>query len=278
MMIKNAENSNYTEIKLELPYEIEDEVISILIFQDFEGFIQEGSELTVYKEDFDLEIFEDILSKFDLKIISCTKIEHQNWNKSWEESYESVSIGNYCHIFPNFREPEEGFKYYIKITPQMSFGTGHHETTQLVVELTENIDFQDRLVLDMGCGTGILGILASKLGAKELVLIDFDPICVENSQQNCVENNIENFQIILGGSEVIPKRCFDVIFANINRNILLEQGASYSQNQKEGGYLFLSGYFDFDSSNILAYFQSLNYKIIRPIERNNWQAVLLQKH
>lgn len=272
------ENNNYHEIVLKVPFELEDEITAILMFQDFEGFIRENEDLTVYKQNFNPELLDEILQPFDgLKIISITKVENQNWNEIWEQSYESVSVGGYCHIYPKFRNPKTGFRYYIKIDPQMSFGTGHHETTQMMVEFTEKIDFTGKKTLDMGCGTGILGILASKLGSLDVVLIDYDPICRENAIQNCRENEITNAKILIGSKEAIPNEKFDIIFANINRNVLLEHSSVYTQLQNSGGKLLISGFFDFDTPNITSTFESLGYEIQDRKDINNWQALLFQK-
>jgi ribosomal protein L11 methyltransferase len=171
-------------------------------------------------------------------------IAHQNWNELWESNFEPIEVANRCYIRATFHEPQPHYEYEIVIDPKMAFGTGHHQTTALMMEFMLDEDFVGQKVLDMGCGTGILAILASKMGAKEVLAIDYDDVCFDSTLENSALNNINNIQALCGSKEVIPVQKFDTILANINRNILLEQLDTYANVSNKGTVLFLSGFFE----------------------------------
>jgi ribosomal protein L11 methyltransferase len=150
-----------------------------------------------------------------------------------------------------FHEAKPDFPYQIVIDPKMAFGTGHHETTSMMMDLMLDADLTGKKVLDMGCGTGILAILASKLDAENITAIDNDPICFESVIENATLNNIENIKAICGSKEVIPDELFDIILANINRNILLDQIARYSEVLKSGGEIYFSGFYETPDLDII---------------------------
>ncbi|RZK80189.1 MAG: 50S ribosomal protein L11 methyltransferase [Pedobacter sp.] len=175
---------------------------------------------------------------------TITEIEGENWNKEWEKNFEPLVISDQCYVRATFHEPMPEYKYEIVIDPKMAFGTGHHQTTTMMMEFLLTADVKGKSVLDMGCGTGILAILAAKLGASDLVAIDNDEVCYQSTLENAALNNITNIEAMCGGKEAIPTAQFDTILANINRNILLDQIPVYAHVLKAGGEIFFSGFYE----------------------------------
>lgn len=173
-------------------------------------------------------------------------IKPKNWNEEWEKNYfQPILIGNQCLIKSSFHQTDLKAKYEIIIDPKMSFGTGHHETTSMMAEYLLEMDLNDKVVLDMGTGTGILGILASMIGCKEVIGIDNDSWCYENAQENLEKNNIKNFEMVLGDAGMLKSypEHFDLIIANINRHILLADIKYYVRSMKPKSTLLLSGFY-----------------------------------
>ena len=173
---------------------------------------------------------------------SIKEIAPENWNAKWEAEFHPIQIADHCIIRADFHE-NQGKQYEIIINPKMSFGTGHHPTTHMMLEYVLEESLSNQRVLDMGCGTGVLGILASKKGARIVDAIDYDPWCVENTIENATKNDCKNIRAIQASSLEENKSEYDFIFANINRNILMDQISSYSKALKPSGKLFLSGFY-----------------------------------
>lgn len=175
---------------------------------------------------------------------AVTEIEAENWNEEWEKNFEPLIIDDQCYVRATFHQPRPQFKYEIVIDPKMAFGTGHHQTTTMMMQYILTADVNDKVILDMGCGTGILAILASKRGARSLVAIDNDDVCYQSTLENSTLNKIDNIQAACGGKEIIPNTVFDFILANINRNILLDQISAYAKVLTNGGSIFFSGFYE----------------------------------
>ena len=171
-------------------------------------------------------------------------IPQKNWNEVWESNFEPIEIGNQVFVRATFHQPKPEFPYEIVIDPKMAFGTGHHQTTSMMLQLMLENDFADKKVLDMGCGTGILAIMASKLGAPGVTAIDYDPVCYDSTIENAQLNDVTNITALCGSKEVIPGEIFDIILANINRNILIDQMGRYSEVLKPGGEIYFSGFYE----------------------------------
>lgn len=180
-----------------------------------------------------------------------TLIPQKNWNEVWESNFEPITIGNLIFVRATFHEPRPEFKYEIVIDPKMAFGTGHHQTTAMMLQLILENDFAGKKVLDMGCGTGILAIMAAKLGAADITAIDYDPVCYDSTIENAQLNNINNIKAICGSKEVIPQEQYDIILANINRNILIDQMQRYAEALKTDGEIYFSGFYETPDLDII---------------------------
>nr|WP_199077669.1 50S ribosomal protein L11 methyltransferase [Pedobacter sp. ASV19] len=189
----------------------------------------------------------EVLLQFEDEFVynyTVTEIAAQNWNEEWEKNFEPLIISDECYIRATFHEPQPQYRYEIVIDPKMAFGTGHHQTTTMMMQYILSSDMEGKKVLDMGCGTGILAILASKKGAKTLFAIDNDEVCYLSTLENASLNHVANLEAACGGKEIIPESTFDVILANINRNILLDQIKTYAGVLISGGSIFFSGFYE----------------------------------
>ena len=201
----------------------------------------------------------------------CKTVAQQNWNAVWEQSFDPISIGNQCRVRAPFHA-KENVLYDIVIEPKMSFGTGHHETTFMMLQLILQDVFKNKSVLDMGCGTGVLAILAEMVGAKTVEAIDIDPWCYENSLENTVRNGCNVVKVSQGDRSLLEGRSYDIILANINRNILLDDLPTYINCLGKGGQLFLSGFYLSDLDTISSKCNTLGLQFEKNLEKNNWVA------
>ena len=211
-------------------------------------------------------------------LIQYTKneVEQTNWNAEWEKNFKPIQVDDLVSIRAPFHENPH-LKYDIVIVPKMSFGTGHHETTHMMVQHLLALDLENKKVLDMGCGTGILAIFAEMKGANPVDAIDIDAWCYENSLENIARNNCSHITVFEGDSALLIDKKYDVIIANINRNILLEDMNIYANCLHENGVLLLSGFYQEDISMIDAEVSKYNLKLESFIERNNWVALKYNK-
>ncbi|WP_394970489.1 50S ribosomal protein L11 methyltransferase [uncultured Croceitalea sp.] len=247
----------------------------------FESFVENDSGFLAYipEQDFVENVFKEIqlLKNPDFTITWDAKtIEQQNWNSEWEKNFHPIKIDNQCMVRAPFHEKEE-VQYDIIIEPKMSFGTGHHETTHMMLQHILNYDFEDKSVLDMGCGTGILAILAEMRGAKPIEAIDIDNWCYLNSIENVERNNCVNIKVFEGDSNLLDGKRFDIIIANINRNILLDDIPKYSRCLSKEGLLFLSGFYESDLKTISSKCDEYSLEYAHNLEKNNWVAAVYRK-
>ena len=278
---------NYFEINFFItPFEeyISDVLASELGEIGFDSFVstEEGLDAYALENVFDEVKLKNLLDNFPFEAsidYKVTQIESKNWNEEWEKHYfEPIVIGNECVIHSSFHKNVPIAKYDIIIDPKMAFGTGHHETTSLVIERLLQMDLQDKTVLDMGCGTAVLAILAAMRGAKDIVAIDIDTWCTENSIENIGVNNIKGVKVLLGGAELLQGMHFDIILANINRNILLADMEQYVACLSSGGELYMSGFYVQDIPLIEAEANRNGLKLIDYNEKNNWAVVKTVKN
>lgn len=200
----------------------------------------------------------------------------KNWNKIWESSFEPILVENWCSIIAPFHQNVSQTEFQIVIEPKMSFGTGHHQTTYMMVNAIKELNLEGKSVLDMGSGTGILAILAKKLNASFVEAIDIEEWAVQNCIENSKRNNV-SFDVKLGGKELITHLNFDVILANINLNILLDQLDVYSSNIKKGGVLVLSGFLSVDEEIIIQASIKNGFSLIKKYLKDNWLCLAFSK-
>ncbi|MEO0571564.1 MAG: 50S ribosomal protein L11 methyltransferase [Bacteroidota bacterium] len=213
-----------------------------------------------------------ILQNSDFQISWTSKeIEPQNWNEEWEKNFKPIEISNNCRVRAPFHQ-EKKVPFEIIIAPKMSFGTGHHETTYMMLKLLLEEDLKGKKVLDMGCGTGVLGILTEMLGATQIDAIDIDEWCVENTIENMQKNKCVDINVELGDASILKQRKYDVIIANINRNILLKDIPIYSSCLNQSGLLLLSGFYLKDLDMISSKCISHDLQFEKNLEKNNWVA------
>ena len=251
----------YVEVSFSImPFEPWNEIIiANLSILPYESFMEEGEYLKAYiqEQDFDPFDLKDLVLKIKTNkgvIINYEykNIEHQNWNHVWESHFEPVSINDQLHILAPFHPKDKYQGLIIEIEPKMSFGTGHHQTTFLMCEQISLLSLEGKKVLDMGSGTGVLAILAEKCGAKEILAIDIESWSVENCEENTKRNKCSKIISKLGDIIDINGHYFDVIIANINKNVLLAHLPSYSKCLNTNGILLLSGFFETDAEDLIS--------------------------
>jgi ribosomal protein L11 methyltransferase len=247
----------------------------------FESFIHTDTGVKAYlpivsNDDPDIQSL-DILS-YDLVDIAFAKAEvpPTNWNAEWEKNFDPIYVDDLCEVRAPFHE-SKGLKHEIVIEPKMSFGTGHHETTHMMIQHLLKEDLSGLTVLDMGSGTGVLAILAAQRGATEVDAIDIDTWCYENALENVERNNVNQIKVILGGAEQLGEKMYDVIIANINRNILLNDMEVYNRQLKDKGKLFLSGFYTEDEEIIKDKCAQLGVIFDSKLQLNNWVALKMIK-
>jgi ribosomal protein L11 methyltransferase len=276
---------DYIEVSFEInPVSSEyREIIAALLGEiDFESFadtkqgLQAYIQLPLFNEDTMNETLSPIKSLFENFNFSITTIKEQNWNAEWEKNFDPIHIGSMCRIRAPFHSSEGNFTYDLIIEPKMSFGTGHHATTSLMLQLMFEVDFSHKNVLDMGCGTGVLAILASLKHAEKIVAIDIDAWAFENTIENAERNMVNNIIAKQGDAKLLENEKFDIILANINRNILISDMHIYAASLKKEGLLLLSGFYTQDLPLILEKAELQGLKYISQLEQDNWMAVKLQ--
>lgn len=279
---------NYIETTLELnPYRPFNEIfVAALSEIGYESFVEEEVSHLVkayiqadqFSEEMMLAACEPFTEMVEFSANSI-EIEKENWNQKWEESFDPVEVGDFCIIRAPFHAEKSHFTHEIIIEPKMSFGTGHHQTTQMMVELMEHMNFSGSMVLDMGSGTGILAILAQKMKAKTSDAIDIEEWAFENMRENVERNGVSSINCYLGGVEVLEElsTTYQTVIANINKNILLSQFETYDTKLANDGNLLLSGFYEPDAVDILNSIHLKNYQEINRKTKDGWCALHLRK-
>ena len=245
----------------------------------FDSFVETEEGLSAYIQEHDntTDLLNDvyILSNPEFKVSYQTEeIEQVNWNEEWEKNFEPINVDDLCYVRAPFHEAKNVL-YEIVIEPKMSFGTGHHETTFMMMKHLLNIDVTNMEVLDMGCGTAILAILALMKGAKHADAIDIDNWCYLNSIENAERNNIKNIDVYEGDADLLADKTnkYDLVIANINRNILLNDMEAYAKTLKTGGIILFSGFYTEDIAAIEEAANQENMFLDYQLERNNWASL-----
>lgn len=261
---------------IDQPDATRDIFIALLSQAGFEGFVETPEGFLAYTNK-DLPP-EQILESLNLDFHYSTKIvPEQNWNQTWEQQIKPLIINDKIYIKTSFH-PQKKYPYVITIDPKMSFGTGHHETTYLMINIMLTMDFNNKSVIDMGAGTGVLAILAKMLGANALYAIDYDKWAYENMLENFDKNQTRNIKAIHGDAgslKNLPE--VDIFLANINRNILLNDLPAYVKNIKTGGHLVLSGFYWQDVPLLKAAANQNGMMFESQMTKNNWTALKFKK-
>ncbi len=276
---------SYLQFTISLkPYAPYDEIIIAQLAEwGFESFTQEEPLLNAYIPEAEFtetmaQQLDSLMEDFEaIQTIDQKKLPKENWNQQWESNFEPIPISDFCYIRAPFHEAKNAFKFELIIEPKMSFGTGHHQTTQLMVELLSAEQLKGKNILDMGAGTGILGILADRMGAKVVDAIDIEEWAYENMIENAERNQCKAFNAYHGGIEVLQglDHNYDLVIANINKNILFEQLDKYRSKLKAGGALFLSGFFETDQAEFEDYAKQNGLKIAKALVKDDWTALKL---
>jgi ribosomal protein L11 methyltransferase len=277
---------NYYELKVTLNNfsDWHDIFVAYLAEHDFESFVEEPPILKAYIQESAYngsqlqKLFEQLnkqgaqIQKYDLALLP-----QQNWNETWESQFEPVYIDEQLRIVAPFHDlaPFDGIE--ITILPKMSFGTGHHQTTHLICKNMLSLHLGGKTVLDMGSGTGVLAVLAEKLGAKEVLAIEIEEWSAQNILENIALNSCQYIRAIHGGAEYIPESGFDIILANINKNVLLEQMPHYGKACLPSGLLLLSGFFVTDAADLVAAAENEGFKWLKTDQLENWAVLILKK-
>lgn len=260
---------------------LQDILIAKLSEIGFESFVENDEALLayiqgeLYNEQLLKEIFIDQLFH-DVPFL-MTQIEERNWNAEWESNYPFVLIDERCMVRAPFHERNPNVEFDIVIEPKMSFGTAHHETTSQMIELLLDEDVKGLNILDMGCGTGVLAILAMMKGAGSVIAVDNNEWAYENAVENMKRNGIHDQTIILGDATTLKGKIFNLILANINRNILLKDMHYYYDCLSDGGKLFMSGYYEADLPAIKAEAVRLGMKFVKHLSSNDWVAAVFTR-
>jgi ribosomal protein L11 methyltransferase len=257
-----------------------DILIALLADLGFESFTQNDTGVDAYiQEEFENEELVKELSFEDFTFSYVrTLIPKTNWNEEWEKNFTPVYVDDLVCIRAHFHPASENVKHDIIITPKMSFGTGHHDTTWLVSKTMFSLDFKNTSVLDMGCGTGILAILAKQLGATKLLGIDIDDWSIENSNENAAINNASEIVFTKGDASSLPTtQTFEIILANINKNVLKKDLPAYFTCLKKDGVLLLSGFFTTDVDELKQLAQTTGFEFNESYQKNEWAVIKLKK-
>ncbi len=246
----------------------------------FESFVETESGVQAYilKKDWQNTVLDNlsILQNPDVSISWTEKeIPQQNWNAEWEKNFHPIDVDGICRVRAPFH-PQEPVTFDIVIEPKMSFGTGHHETTYMMMKRMLDLDFEGKQVLDMGCGTGVLAILARMKGASHVDAIDIDEWCYVNSKENVQRNKCDNIDVFQGDVGLLKNRKYNIVLANINRNILLKDIPQYSETLTGQGLLLLSGFYKQDIGSVDDCCVANALKPQGYLEKNNWIASLYQ--
>lgn len=262
----------YTQVVLAVTdATVREMLIAELEAAGFEGFVEDNTELQAFinKELYKEEELKEIAAQYEVNY-TLSEIAQQNWNAEWESGFSPVTVDGFCTIRADFHEPDTTVLHDIIITPKMSFGTGHHATTQLMVQTMKDIDHKDKKVLDFGTGTGVLAILAEKLGATSIMAIDNDEWSYENTLENIERNSAVGIEVRKGSLEVVEGETYDIILANINRHILIQCMQDMKNMLKVDGMVLMSGILVEDEGIVTSEAAKAGLLLKSKLMQDNW--------
>ena len=270
---------DFVTLKVTCPEELSHYLISELFQIGFDSFqeLDDGFEGSCESSSFDEKRVNEILSAFSNLSFEIKEQDKINWNEEWEKNYEPIIVEDRCIVRASFHDSRPEFEYELIVTPKMSFGTGHHATTYQVLAYQMQLDHTNKTVLDVGTGTGILAIMAKKRGASKTIVTDIDEWCIENSEENFGLNHVRVDKILKAQINQVEEHGFDIIIANINKNVLLEQIGEYAKRLKEGGQLLLSGFYKKDISDLEAAANENQLQKITSTTKDNWAMLVVSK-
>lgn len=271
----------YHNYKIVTTPEMADIVTAFLGQMGFDTFETTDVGVDAYISDRDLTAevrseVDELQTQFGFEY-SIEEVAEQNWNAQWEANFKPVQVRDFCAIRASFHEPIDNVTHELVINPKMAFGTGHHETTFMVIDVMQSIDFEGKQVFDYGCGTGVLAILASKLGAGSIDAVDIEQESYLNTIENAEINHVSNINAFEGTLEVIDGSNYEVILANINRNVILATLTALTAKLAKAGSLIISGFLKEDESILRQACEENGLIVNKVLTKNNWLCMLLRK-
>jgi len=273
---------DYLEFKIKCLEQFREILIAELSMIGFDSFLEteEGIDAYTLESDFDRVAFDEVIAQY--KVDADITLEEGimpkvNWNEEWEKNYDPIAVDDLVYVRASFHSSQPEFKHEIVINPKMSFGTGHHATTFQMLRHQGEIDHQGKRVLDVGSGTGILAIMAHLLGASQVEAFDIDDWCVDNGNENFDLNGLTTRMDLGTIREVNPQGEFDIVLANINKNVLLDEMNIYTDLLKDNGFLLISGFYTEDIEDLTNCAKPLGLELISQQSKDNWAALILQK-
>ena len=270
---------NYIKFEFDVEsIEQQERLIALLAEQGFEGFEEDGNSLNAFivEESFNETGFSEVIDRFDSLSFTKTIIENINWNKKWEEDFKPVTIEDFVAIRAWFHQPITNVAHEIIITPKMSFGTGHHATTYLMIKQMGQLDFNGKSVLDFGTGTGVLAILARMLGAEKVLAIDYDEWSITNANENIQQNKISNIDVQQSDEIPVNER-FNIILANINLNVILANLSAIAQSTLPEGLVLFSGILKENELELITAAEQTGLEYLTTVQRADWIGVMAKK-
>jgi ribosomal protein L11 methyltransferase len=270
----------YTEVAIPLLDERKDIIIARLTDLGYDGIWDKGNELIAYilKDNFNHKLLYDTLAEYQMEnSFSVQDLKQQNWNEEWEKNYDPILVDDRVYVRSPFHDAKPQMDYEVIIQPQMSFGTGHHETTQLMIEMMLTMNLNGTSLLDMGTGTGVLAFLARKMGASHVDGIDYDRNSVENAIDNLKYNAGADVNFLEGSYEAIPDNMYDVVLSNITKNINVSLLPHLSKHVSNDGKLVLAGFLNFDLKEVDQLVTELGFTLERNISKGDWECLMYTK-
>jgi ribosomal protein L11 methyltransferase len=272
---------NYLQVTINVEIEQQEVLIAMLLGLQYDSFAQYEGYIDAYVlvSEYDEKALTEVLQQLDIVGFRVEEMEQKNWNEEWEKNFEPMVVENRCYVRASFHPERSDLPLEVVINPKMSFGTGHHATTYMMMHWLLDTEVSGKSLIDAGCGTGILSILAEKLKAKSVIAFDIEDWAFENLNENCNLNGCSRIETGKGTiSQIVSSNVqAEILLANINKNVLLDEMSIYSQHLISGGQLFLSGFYEEDESDIVAAATKAGFEVTGRKVRQKWMSLRLVK-